>query len=97
MVWYSTGLQQSWVRIRLPPPPHSNHRQFFTFFLYPKNGAESLLESQIKYDFKKGLSLLSRRWTGLLCSQKGKNPLNREEVFFLKKDHVGYQKIRLFT
>jgi hypothetical protein len=32
---------------------HNNHRQYFTFFRYPKNGAESLLESQmnIKYDF----------------------------------------------
>jgi hypothetical protein len=33
------------------------------FFQYPKNGAESLLESQmnIKYDFLKILSLIARR------------------------------------
>jgi hypothetical protein len=42
---------------------YTNHRQHFTFFRYPKNGAESL-ESQvnIKHDFKKKLSLFSRRF-----------------------------------
>jgi hypothetical protein len=57
------------------------------FFRYPKNGAESLLESQmnIKYDFEKILSLLSRRWNGLLCPQQVKNSLNREENFFSQK------------
>jgi hypothetical protein len=41
----------------------NNHRQYFTFFDIQKNGAESLLESQmnIKYNLKKFLSLFSRR------------------------------------
>jgi hypothetical protein len=77
---------------------YHNHRQYFPIFDLRKNGTESLLESQMntKYDFLSILSLLFRRWNGVLWSQKVKNLLNRVENFFLKRVMSDIKKIRLF-
>jgi hypothetical protein len=73
-------------KVRMPINPLTTVN-ILLFFRYPKNGAESLLESQvnIKYDFLKILSLPSRRWNGLLCSQMDKNRLKEKKIFFSQK------------
>ena len=66
---------------------YSNHRQYFTFFLYLKKRSRIVIRKSNEHQiwFLKILSLLSRRWNGLLCSQKANNLLNREDNFFCSK------------